>query len=1175
MTPFRQIDIVRPFYLMIVFLLMSEFLIAQEQCLPVNTVYPNHGRNDKLLTGDFNGDKFNDLVLAPISKEGAIRIMYGSASGLDLKDSLVLNDYYHVSSVGDVQGDGYDDLMISIGNKIYLYKGSSELLTKEDNYTIDLNVLQGLSGTDATGYVEKYADQDKDGKQEIIVTTGLGSYPVDPGGKLYVLQADNSHFGIIKSYAGEDFDTYFNLPPKVLGDMNGDGYVEFGFLRYFGLIEIFYGGNDYFTPQNKHSVNGDFDFQVVFNNVGDVNKDGFDDLLVSINQYEFYQESAWLFTGTNSGFSRDPVWIIKEFNVHSIFDGFGSLSGPAGDVNDDGYADFFIAGGKNTYSLIYFGNADINLIKPEVRFGIVPYQLINGGDINGDLKDDYVSGYNNPETNLSEIGLINGSGTGMSIVSCLISEQPVALNFLAKFGQGAGDVNKDGFDDIVLGHDQLDASDIDEIGRIVVVTGAAVGTGSGGMEYNGGIFNYFGDQFGSGDFNGDGYSDVIAGQYTQKSVIVFYGSANGISKMPDVRLIEDGNGAGWGESIEEVGDLNADGFDDFLSYGKDGMVLLYGSASGPAIFTGWNFRSFNAFRAGDSNKDGFSDFFLQVPEGYRLFYGSATGPVMSSYLSTLPVIFGGDINGDGFKDMLTSDKTNKSIGVLFGNPTGYNEQRNVILNAFSPNGIGDFNGDGFDDIGVSNTLDEEKFSGSTWRVDIYLGSESGINPSIFTTLRSKQKHQNLIAQPRAGDFNKDGVEDLLVSAGYDVWLIYGIKGISNITCPADAIFYADSSCTATVNELNLQGDPALYKYTVTGTSGFEGNGSLNGKLLYTGNYYVTYSLINDNNRFCNFRIVVLDTIPPKISVADRIIVCNKPTSELKIPLLKIMDSCQVKTITYVLTGATSRMGTGMDASGVFNPGETLITWTVTDSSGNTSIIGLKVLVLDGNFNVKIPKAYQINAQQSQANTIYLSYANNTLRLTAYEPNSAKHHYRWTNGDTTRYTYVRHNVPGRYKYSVFVTNDYGCSDRADVFIKVVNNYCKDSGQIYLCYNGSTICVNPAQVPSMISNGARLDKCGVIYESNDLITAKEESNSVGALTLTASPNPSGYEFTLKIDGTKGKTYTLRIINSVGSPVFMKQGITENVISAGASFQKGVYFAEVICGNERRVIKLLKVK
>jgi hypothetical protein len=64
-------------------------------------------------------------------------------------------------------------------------------------------------------------------------------------------------------------------------------------------------------------------------------------------------------------------------------------------------------------------------------------------------------------------------------------------------------------------------------------------------------------------------------------------------------------------------------------------------------------------------------------------------------------------------------------------------------------------------------------------------------------------------------------------------------------------------------------------------------------------------------------------------------------------------------------------------------------------------------------------------------------------------------------------------------------------------------------------------------------------------------------------------------LRIDGTKGKPYSLRIINSMGSPVFMKEGITENIVRAGGSLQKGVYFAEVICGKERKVIKLLKVR
>lgn len=1200
MTHVPQSTIIGSFSILILLLSFTNFLIAQDQCIAMDRVYPNQERTDNLLHGDFNGDKIQDLVLVPRIGKGSIRIMYGSPSGLELRDSIMLDTFYHVSAPADMLGDGYDDLLISVGNEIHLYNGKPDGFTKMETYTINLNELLDITGNEASGYAEPYADQNGNGKAEILITAGIGNYTVDDGGILAIMEVNNIKIDIFKSSTGVELASIFYKIPKLLGDINRDGYKDFGFQSGWGSIEIFYGSAEYFKVENKQPVSEDFEFDSELNNIGDVNGDGFNDLLVTQMQYYRRYPTAWIFLGSSTGLEGKAAWSTNsEHPDYYMYEGFGKLSGPVGDVNNDGFDDFFITGNNSLYSHIYLGSADLSEIKKGVRFGFEPYQFINAGDLNGDSKDDYALAYYNAGIKNWEIGVIEGLTSGLNLTPCYKSDQPVALTFQAKFGQSAGDVNKDGYDDIVIGHDQLDPSLEDEWGMIAVITGAPVGTGTGGMGYSAGLKDYFGDQFGSGDFNGDGYTDVIAGEYTRRSVHVFYGSASGMSSKPDVSLTESSFGSGWGESIEEVGDLNGDGFDDFLSY-KYGMKLVYGSALGPQIYPGWTFPSFYGYRAGDSNKDGFSDFFLKVPEGYRLFYGSTTGPVMSSYISAFPVIFGGDINGDGFDDMLTSDNTNNSIGILFGNSTGYTEQKNVILNAFNPNGIGDFNGDGYDDIGVSNTLDDEKFLGSAWRVDLYPGSATGIQTTILTTIRSQKKYQNLVAQPRVGDFNGDGFEDLLVSAGLESWLIYGIKGISNIICPSDATLYSDSSCTAILNGFDPPGDPALYQYKVNGTKSFEGTGSINGMQLKTGSYTITYSIKSDQNRFCTFRLIILDTIAPKLIVSDKIIVCNKSSLQLRIPLLKIEDECQIKNVLYEIQGSIYRTGTGLNASGIFNPGESNITWTVTDSSNNVSVIRLNVTVLASNFNVKTPNSYQINAQQSQANTIYLGYANNTLRLTAYEPNSSKHKYLWSNGDTTRFTRVRHNVPGKYEYSVIVTNGNGCSDTAYTTIKVIDNYCpnplKDfitqyfpqllnqpwiqaliasTSQMYMCYNGSTVCVSPAQVPAMISNGARLGKCGQIYESNDMITTKEETNSVGALTLSASPNPSGHEFTLKIDGTKGKPYALRIINSVGSPVFMKQGITENIIRAGGSFQKGVYFAEVICGNERKVIRLLKVK
>lgn len=1133
-------------------------------------------QND-LKYGDFNGDNRQDIVYYPKTFAGPIRIINGTSGTLILSDSIMLSSYYHVSSPGDINGDDFDDLLVSSSNRILIYYGAPDGLGATAGGSILLSDLLPSFIPNIVGFAEKYRDINSDGIMDILVTVG-NSGTSENHGRLYVLRGGTSGFTTVTSFTGVDFEVPFNLPVKNLGDLNGDGFIDVGFQEYdYSSPGILYGTPGYFNADRKNYLNLDFDYLITpsaINNVGDVNNDGYNDLLISIPEQDDYDGGGFLFLGTSTTVNPTPV---KSFSgipyYYDLYYNLGLTSGPAGDVNGDGNDDFFIGGSAASYTHIYYGNPDVNLIEKQVNIGIPLYSMIRAGDVNGDGNDDWIAAQTGYPNNGSYLSLLTGNSSGIANVqSCPMTGLPLALEFVAKSGQTAGDVNNDGFDDLLIAHDNLDPSGEDEFGKVQVVTGAPVGVGEGGMTF--GVFqDYFGDQYASGDFNGDGFSDVVAGRYGQITIYVFYGSASGIDQIPDLYLTEPMM-AGWGESIEGIGDLNNDGFDDFLSYGMNGMTLMTGSPSGPVVFPGWNYGSFSAYKAGDANNDGFDDFFLRDGIGYRLFYGSASGPVMTSYLSALLVQYAGDVNADGYDDMLTYNPVGNSVGLLLGNATGYSNPGITIPNAFSPNGIGDFNNDGFDDIGVSSKLDTIDFNGAPSRVDIYLGSASGIQTTIFTTIRSTEKYHRLTPQPRIGDFNKDGKEDLLVSSPYKSWLVYGIGGVSNITCPTETSIYADSSCMAEVTGVDPPGNPSLYRYSVTGYSIFEGMGSLNGKNLKAGTYFVTYSLLSDPQQQCTFTLRIRDTIAPKLVVPNPVVLCNNTTMEANVPLLKIENNCQIATINYQLTGATSRTGTGLNANGSFNKGTTTVTWTVTDSSGNISTGKMNVTILDI-FNVKIPKAYQINSQQSQENMIYLGYANNTLRLTAYEANSANHNYRWTTGDTTRFTRVRHDVPGRYKYSVFVTNEYGCRARADVFVKVVNIYCTNTGNISMCYNGSTVCVSPSDVPAMVANGARLGKCGVSYQSNDMITVKEEENFVGELTLTASPNPTNQEFTIRIDGTKGKPYALRIVNSVGNPVFMKQGITENIVRAGGSFQKGVYFAEVICGNERKVIKLLKVR
>jgi hypothetical protein len=97
----------------------------------------------------------------------------------------------------------------------------------------------------------------------------------------------------------------------------------------------------------------------------------------------------------------------------------------------------------------------------------------------------------------------------------------------------------------------------------------------------------------------------------------------------------------------------------------------------------------------------------------------------------------------------------------------------------------------------------------------------------------------------------------------------------------------------------------------------------------------------------------------------------------------------------------------------------------------------------------------------------------------------------------------------------------------------------------------------------------------------LTASEEKLKelepvkISSLTVTASPNPSADLFTLQIQSADNTPVAVRISDASGRYMSMRQGVPSNSrIQVGGGLKAGLYFAEVIQGKERKVVKLLKL-
>ncbi|MBC7536065.1 MAG: T9SS type A sorting domain-containing protein, partial [Ferruginibacter sp.] len=119
-------------------------------------------------------------------------------------------------------------------------------------------------------------------------------------------------------------------------------------------------------------------------------------------------------------------------------------------------------------------------------------------------------------------------------------------------------------------------------------------------------------------------------------------------------------------------------------------------------------------------------------------------------------------------------------------------------------------------------------------------------------------------------------------------------------------------------------------------------------LLYNeqGSYAITWTYTDlKGNPFTQVQnVIVNDITAPVINCPAPQTFCSVATNSYQVPVLTAFDNCSISSITYQVSGATSRNGTGPNASGIFNQGVSTIVWTVTDANNNSSSCSTSVTI---------------------------------------------------------------------------------------------------------------------------------------------------------------------------------------------------------------------------------------
>ena len=443
--------------------------------------------------------------------------------------------------------------------------------------------------------------------------------------------------------------------------------------------------------------------------------------------------------------------------------GFGSAIGTAGDVNGDGYSDVIVGAPKydsggfinNGLVRVYHGSPSGHVnetdwsVAGSVTWSHLGEAVATAGDVNGDGYDDVIVGapiHPSGGQSLGYAALYLGSPAGLASVpvwEALGTEHAAAFGFSVRT---AGDVNDDGFADVIVGGPGTDSSGMR--GHVRVYRGSAAGVElAAHREWQG---SQNGAMLGwavapAGDINGDGFADVVTGAPGVDGtgtdlglVSAFFGGPGGLGSMAGGTLWGDENYRRLGWALETAGDLQGDGFADLNVGGpgttNPGMQLLYaGSALGlvgpihsmEISGIGW---ATAVATAGDIDADGFSDYLVGAP-GYD---GAFTdeGLVTVGYwvgdslqddhdARLAPVAekdFGeavhsaGDLNGDGFDDVVVGSPSEGGTGtarVFYGSANFSGELTQPDWQfapattewfGYSVASVGDMNGDGFSDV---------------------------------------------------------------------------------------------------------------------------------------------------------------------------------------------------------------------------------------------------------------------------------------------------------------------------------------------------------------------------------------------------------------------------------------------------------------------------------------------
>ncbi|MCD4657310.1 MAG: choice-of-anchor D domain-containing protein, partial [Planctomycetes bacterium] len=742
-------------------------------------------------TFDFNGDGYDDIIVGAYedddggSESGCAFIFFGSqtmqatidASSADVKfvGSNIGDKFgFSVSSAGDFNLDGFDDAIIGAvtDDDGGVDSGCSFIFFGTDEPTSVINVadadiiITGENTGDHFGFsVSSAGDFNNDGTSDVLI----GARATNSGGNAYIFlgrQDPSSMYDasdadiIISTDTGSRF---LGFSVSYAGDFNNDDIDDI-IIGAYGHAHIFFGSSyvstSFSTSDADVILNGAesadrFGFSV--SNAGDVNNDGFDDVIVGApkeNHSGSKSGHAYIFFGSSDPVSsRDASDADVELIGEDDGDSFGRSVSYAGDINNDGFSDVIVGSptgnSSNNYSgcaFIFFGGltmlSEIYSLDADIRIngddnedycGIAVSTL---GDVNQDGIEDFIIGALLDDDGGLRSGcafIFFGKGAWVSPMTASDSEVKLvgedAGDYFGWSVSSAGEVNNDGLYDIIIGASNDDDNGSNSGCAFIFFSDG----GNSTKDATEADVKIIGEQANFrlgysvtdvGDINNDGLHDIAVSSPNNNvngvdagCVYVFYGRQNWNpvinSSTADVKIYGENSRDLFGWIVNRGGDVNGDSIDDlvfgtnnngcvYIFFGKNNFSSSINASNADVKIIDANITDnfgIHVVCAGDLNKDGYDDFMV-----------SAHGNSDSSHRAGAMFVFMGRANWNTVLSATTAEI--KLYGV---------NNNDFFSSSISP--AGDLNNDGYMDI-MGTSLNDDEGGIRAGAVYVFFGSSN-------------------------------------------------------------------------------------------------------------------------------------------------------------------------------------------------------------------------------------------------------------------------------------------------------------------------------------------------------------------------------------------------------------------------------------------------------------------